>query len=107
MTFVNDAGDNGKNKLLECISLVSGPFYGTMDDNVIFHKGNQDRGLVLLEGCRIARVSEIQKTDKINHKQLKRLTGDDFITYRRLYKELVTRKFKISLILCFFNQDFA
>ena len=101
--ILHGSGANGKSTLINAITNVLGPYFGTLMSETIFEgMGAQHNcDLASMHGKRLAVVHEAESRFKLNASRIKQLTGGDTIKVKALYKnplEMVPN-FKI-VILC-------
>lgn len=97
-------GSNGKSVLCTLIKNVFSDYFGTLPGNFLTekesHTNNASPALMEIQGKRIIVHQEIQAGEPLNEARLKRLTGDDLITGRKLYKDQVTFRPQATFIMC-------
>ena len=96
------SGMNGKSKLLEFIELILGNLFTSCSADVLLkteRKGGATPELIPLINARVAVLNETDENEKLNSDRIKRLTGDDLITARALFKNEVTFRPKAKLLL--------
>jgi putative DNA primase/helicase len=100
--FYGPKGGNGKSKFLEILNKVLGDiYYKTMDRDVLVSakfrsEGSATGHLADLENVRIGAFSETERSTELAEEQIKRLSGNDNVKCRGLYKDLYT--FKAGLL---------
>lgn len=104
--LLGEEGDNGKSKLVEFLDLIFGDYAGVMGKG---HLTENTKGgftadpnapcpsLVALRNMRVVFVCESKKGDKLDGEAVKRRTGGDKETMRRLYGESFKAKFLPSI----------
>ena len=100
------AGNNGKSKLLEALSLACGDYIGVFNgENLAYSKSSadeaaQNRWMMLLQHKRIVYSSEIKMDITINGNSIKKMTGGDMMSGRTHNKEETLFEFHPLPILC-------
>lgn len=90
-TFLTGLGANGKTKLYEAVVHALGDYAVVPEADLLLHRdGAHPTGLMDLMGKRLAVVSESDEGRKLAEATMKRLTGGDRITARRMHKDFVT-----------------
>ena len=85
------SGANGKSTFLETISYVLGDYAKTAAMSAfVDHKGQTAGDLVMLRGARFVAASESKKGARLAIEVLKRFTGKESVTARKLYENEVT-----------------
>jgi putative DNA primase/helicase len=100
--FLHGPGDTGKTTFIETIGRLLGDDYARTAGFTSFVRGVKSgirNDLARLQGVRFVAAAEAAQEDKFDVVLLKRLTGDDTITARYLYREHVQFRpeFKIFL----------
>lgn len=92
--LLGEHGDNGKTVFVNVlIWLFEDYATQTPIDTLIQRKpGAQSNDIVALRGARIIAAAEANKSHHFDHALVKRLTGNDPVTARQLYKEFITFK---------------
>lgn len=99
MLFALGVGNNGKNVMLDTMLAVMGDYAmtGAPDLLVLKHNDEHPTAFADLHGHRLVVVSEIDRGRKWAEATIKRLTGDEWITARRMrqdfYRFRATHKF--------------
>lgn len=91
--FLNGCGRNGKSLFFNILKAIFKKGMDTMNEAVLVQPKNPNNinsEVEKLDKCRIAYVSELKETDKMNQKLIKKITGGDPINYRGLYKGDIT-----------------
>ena len=87
--FCIGEGKNGKSLLFKILNKIFGKFMDIISDAVIIEqKGNKsalNTEIEKLDKCRVAYVTELKETDKLNEKVIKQITGGDAINLRTLH----------------------
>ena len=100
------AGNNGKSKLLEALSLACGDYIGVFNgENLAYSKSSadeaaQNRWMMLLQHKRIVYSSEIKMDIIMNGNAMKKMTGGDMMSGRTHNKEETLFEFHPLPILC-------
>jgi phage/plasmid-associated DNA primase len=100
------AGNNGKSKLLEALSLACGDYIGVFNgENLAYSKSSadeaaQNRWMMLLQHKRIVYSSEIKMDIIMNGNAIKKMTGGDMMSGRTHNKEETLFEFHPLPILC-------
>lgn len=95
-------GSNGKGTLLDTVKEIIGPYAKTTDPSTIIQK-KQERSstndLADLKGARLVLTSENEANQVIDEGRIKRITGQEDLKCRFLYKEFFdyTPEFKLIL----------
>ena len=98
-------GSNGKSVLMDIYQNIITPhLYSTLSDQAILKQTNNTRGgatpdLICLETGRLAILNETNEGNEIDSALVKRLSGNDEITVRQLYKEPITFKTQNKILL--------
>jgi P4 family phage/plasmid primase-like protien len=95
-------GMNGKSKLLELVECILGKLFTSCSADVLLkheRKGGATPELIPLISARVAVLNETNEEDKLNSERIKKLTGDDLITARALFKDEITFRPKAKLLL--------
>ena len=95
-------GMNGKSKLLELIEIILGKLFTSCSADVLLkneRKGGATPELIPLINARVAVLNETDENEKLNSERIKKLTGDDLITARALFKNEITFRPKTKLLL--------
>jgi P4 family phage/plasmid primase-like protien len=96
-------GMNGKSKLLELIETILGNnLFTSCSADVLLkteRKGGATPELIPLINARVAVLNETDENEKLNSERIKKLTGDDLITARALFKNEITFKPRAKLLL--------
>ena len=89
-------GSNGKSALMKLMRTILGPFYGSINKSVVIkskfegdNKGRATPDLKPLLTARMITISETSPDDELDAESIKRITGDDAIAVRMLYKDQV------------------
>lgn len=89
-------GANGKSTCYDAVNHALGDYATVIDPSLLMasEKGHRNAGPELMEllGTRLVVGSETQEGRKLDEATMKRLTGGDTLTARRLYREPVTWK---------------
>jgi putative DNA primase/helicase len=93
--LIGERGRNGKRVLAETVQAVMGEYASTANNDVILGDSRRNVGgaephLVSLMGRRFVTCSESEAHDRLSVAQVKRITGGDRITARRLHANLTT-----------------
>ena len=83
-------GSNGKSLLFEILKAIFGKAMMTLSTDIITvnkNKSNINSEFKKLEECRLGYITELEDKDKINAPLAKKITGNDTIDYRGLFKE--------------------
>ena len=86
-------GDNGKNTFYDLLLALLGDYAGVLNIDALMEKGkasNASPDLVTLKGKRFMVASESDENQRLKPGLIKRLTGDESITARDLYKSNIT-----------------
>jgi P4 family phage/plasmid primase-like protien len=104
MCFWIGTGANGKTALVTLLEKAFGEYKGTVPVTLVTRErlniGTASPEVAALAGVRLAVMQETSKGDKINEGPMKDLTGGDPITARALYKEPITFRPQMKLVLC-------
>jgi len=95
-------GCNGKSSLLKIIEIILGKLTTACSCDVLIkndRKGGATPELIPLITARIAILNETKEGDSLNSERIKKLTGDDLITARALFKNEITFRPKCKLLL--------
>lgn len=94
-------GSNGKSLLLNLLNKIMGKSYKPASKE-IFIKSSKSSGVETLsiKDARLITYSETASKDSLNDDLIKRITGEDQITARGLYKDPITFSLICKLILC-------
>lgn len=87
--FFTGEGSNGKSLLFAILNKIFKKAMDTIDTRVILENKNSSSlttEFEKLDKCRFGYVTELEKTDKLNVKTCKKISGGDPIDYRGLYK---------------------
>jgi P4 family phage/plasmid primase-like protien len=90
--ILEGSGSNGKSKLLELLNASLGQYYGTI--NMSFFTGKKTQSsqatpeVEAIANARILTSSETEEGDRFKVDVLKRLSGNDKITYRGLHRPI-------------------
>ncbi len=84
--FCYGGGRNGKSTLLNALMYALGNYTASIPEDLLIDKGNPDHptGLTLLEGARLAIGSEVPRGKAWNEVLIKKLSGGDPITARKM-----------------------
>ncbi|WP_238329896.1 phage/plasmid primase, P4 family [Kytococcus schroeteri] len=89
-------GANGKSTAYDALNHALGDYAAVIDPSLLMasDKGHRNAGPELMElmGARLVVGSETEEGRKLDEPTMKRLTGGDALTARRLYREPVTWK---------------
>ena len=130
--FCIGSGSNGKSLLFKILNKIFGKFMDVISQGVIVEqKGNKsalNTEIEKLDKCRLAYVTELDETDKMNEKVVKQISGGDGINLRTLHTKdqtinptcnmfvLTNEMFSFNgeavptlnrMIICPFNNKFA
>lgn len=87
--FCIGKGSNGKSLLFKILNKIFGKFMDVISQGVIVEqKGNKsalNTEIEKLDKCRLAYVTELDETDKMNEKVVKQISGGDGINLRTLH----------------------
>ena len=87
MLIFHGFGRNGKSVLLEVIRAIFGDFTTVMpSDALLQRRSEQTNDLMLLEGVRLAVLSEINENQPLDEAKTKSVTGESEIVARQLYE---------------------
>lgn len=92
LVFLTGPGGNGKSVWKNALEFALGTYAGTPPDGLLLarkHHSEAD-GAIELRGLRWAVVSEVDKDRELAPAMVKKLTGGDLITSRRLYGHPIT-----------------
>lgn len=94
-------GSNGKSLLLNLLDKILDKAYKPASKE-IFVKSNKSAGVETLDikNARLITYSETASKDSLNDDLIKRITGEDKITARGLYRDPITFSLICKLILC-------
>jgi putative DNA primase/helicase len=83
------AGNNGKSVFVETIRPLFGDYAKTSEGNLLLQRRNEGprNDIARLAGARLVLTSETGEGGKFDEAQVKRLTGQDTITSRYLFRE--------------------
>lgn len=92
LVILTGPGGNGKSVWKNAVEFALGSYAGTPQDDILLAKKHQSAadGAIELRGVRWAVVSEVDKGRELAPAMVKKLTGGDLITSRRLYGQPVT-----------------
>ncbi len=92
--LLGEKGDNGKTVFVNVLSWLLGDYTIDMPiDTLLQHKpGGISNDIVRLKGSRFISCSEANKKQYFDEALVKRLTGNDPITARGMYKDFITFK---------------
>lgn len=102
VVIAHGVGRNGKGTLLNSLSRVMGDYAGTSAPDLLLRRRDEPHptGLAALQGKRLVLASETGDGRRIDEPLLKRLTGGDRITARRMHKDFYefdpTHKFVVA-----------
>lgn len=85
-------GGNGKGMIANLLEKVFGDYYCNISASVLTSKQKSqtaDPELASIKGKRVIMASEPEQGSKINNSLIKRLSGNDTITTRQLYKDKI------------------
>lgn len=87
--ILHGSGANGKSTLLEIIRYVAGAYgMNTGADTLMTSRGRgPDNDIARLRGARFVSASESGEARQLDEERIKRLSGEDTLTARFLYKE--------------------
>lgn len=91
-------GANGKSVLVELYRQIMNDYAVTIDPDVVTYQktkirdSNQDSQLANTKGSRVIVTSELERRAKLSESMIKRLTGGETITARRLYERPIEFK---------------
>jgi len=96
-------GSNGKGTLIDTIMSVMGEYAKTTEPETVIKKNserNSTNDLAVLKGARFVTTSETEANAVLDEGRIKRITGQDNITCRFLYKEFFDYQpeFKFALL---------
>jgi phage/plasmid-associated DNA primase len=83
-------GNNGKSLLFKILNKIFDKSMKTLCNDIIIDSKNKNQinsEYDKLDKCRIGYISEVSENDTFNIPLVKKITGDDTIDYRPLYKE--------------------
>ena len=107
MFFYLGGGSNGKSCIISLLELCLGSYYASVPITLITQQTRTKIGglapeLVSLKGARLAVMSEVSKTDKINEGPMKEMVGgNDVITCRAPYMTtMISYLPQFSLVVC-------
>lgn len=98
-------GKNGKSLFMDMItSLLTSKMYKTLSDQAIMKQKGGSRGsatpdLLALQNGRLAIMNELNDNFDVDSALVKRLTGNDEITVRPLYKEEYSFKTQMKIVI--------
>lgn len=86
------SGANGKSTFLGTLQQLLGDYAGTAAPGLLISRGGNDHptGLAALQGKRLVVCSETAETGKLDEEQVKKLTGGDLISARRMRQDFFT-----------------
>ena len=92
LVFLTGPGGNGKSVWKNAVEFALGTYAGTPPDGLLLSKKNHSEadGAVELRGLRWAVSSEVDKGRELAPAMVKKLTGGDLITSRKLYGQPIT-----------------
>lgn len=101
LVILTGPGGNGKSVWKNAVEFALGTYAGTPQDDLLLAKKQQSAadGAIELRGVRWAVVSEVDKGRELAPAMVKKLTGGDLITSRRLYGQPVTFRPSHSLAM--------
>ncbi len=87
--FFHGSGGNGKNVFMDTIRHVLGNYAVSSGGSLLEYR--RERGhsteLATLEGYRLVTASEVEEGQRMSTANIKKITGDEHITARRLYQD--------------------
>ena len=103
---LHGVGSNGKSVFMDLVQNILTPkLYSTLSDQAILKqtnggsRGSATPDLICLKDGRLSVMNETNEGNQIDSALIKRLSGNDEITVRQLYKEPITFKTQNKLIL--------
>ncbi len=97
------SADNGKSSLFDTIMKVMGSYASVLSESVLLQSGKKTSGpdpeMLVLDGLRMAAVSEPGQGQKFNKETIKQITGSDRIRARGLYTDTVEFKPRCKLFI--------
>jgi putative DNA primase/helicase len=88
--ILHGEGNTGKSTLLETVTTILGSYAKAVPSDVFLKQRNgtpEERKMAMLPGVRFATCSETPANGQLDENLLKRMTGEDTMSYRRLYEE--------------------
>ena len=82
-------GKNGKSVVLKVLRLVFGPYAGTMEPGLLLSRDAEAHptGVAALFGLRLAIASEVKQGRAFDEEAVKRMTGNDELSARRMRED--------------------
>jgi len=97
-------GSNGKSALMRLIEMVFGEYQCSTQATLVTRKQDSSGAaapqLVKLKNMRFVSLQEPEEGEKINASLMKQLSGEDMISARGLYQDLVTFAVTARIFLC-------
>jgi len=98
-------GDNGKSTLLNTIKKAMGSYAHVLEPEAIsLSKGSEGSGpnpeIADLKGKRFVTVSETEAGAQVRTQLMKKMTGEEYATARKLYKDPMTFFYTHKLFIC-------
>jgi len=96
-------GCNGKSLILNCLQAVMGKACSPISKGVIVDcgkKASNGSEMISLRDLRLGTFSETSKLESLNESMLKQISGGDSVKARALYKEEISFKIFMKLIVC-------
>ena len=97
-------GSNGKSALIRLIEMVFGEYQCTTQATLVTRKQDNSGAaapqLVKMRNMRFVGLQEPEEGEKINSSLMKQLSGEDMISARALYQDLVTFAITARIFLC-------
>ena len=92
MFFAHGLGANGKSTLMSVVQYILGDYSRMVDSDILMQtKGDQHTtGLTDLKGLRFAIASETNKSNRFAEATIKKITGEEKITARRMRQDNMT-----------------
>ena len=83
------SGKNGKSVLLKVLRLIFGPYAGTMEPGLLLSRDTEAHptGVAALFGLRLAIASEVKQGRAFDEEAVKRMTGNDELSARRMRED--------------------
>ena len=99
--FLSGTGRNGKGKFIETIKYVMGNYAGIMDSSIVTETKTDQHptGMTDFAGLRLAIANEADEGKFFNVSALKKLSGDEEITARRMAKDNFTFERTSKLVI--------
>jgi len=97
-------GSNGKSALMRFIEMVFGEYQCATQATLVTRKqdgsGSAAPQLIKMRNMRFVGLQEPEEGEKINSSLMKQLSGEDMISARALYQDLVTFAITARIFLC-------